>query len=218
MKRIALVGILLLLNACGHLTPVQPADVDRQSSIATCCRSHFLQGRWQLVHTLQARFFGGRQATLSGVTLLSPADDAIHCVLMSLEGFVLFEAVDQGREVSVRRAFGPFDNDNFARGIMADIRLMFFAPEGGGTTVGQFKDGSDGCRYQDGRSGTVVDIGCLADGGWWLRQSDRRGNPLRTLRADAAGPGGVSSRLTLEARGRNAYQLSLTLVEATALP
>lgn len=216
MRRLALGVVLLLLNACSHMPPMQPADADGRSRIEARCRSHFLQGRWQLVHTIEARFHGGRQATLTGVTLLSPADASIHCVLMTLEGFVLFEAVDQGR-VSVRRAFGPFDNDNFARGIMDDIRFLFFAPEGGSLAAGQFEDGSDGCRYRTARNRTVDIVG-LADGGWRMRQYDPSGDPLRTLTADTVDPSVAASRLILEAGGRHAYRLSMTLVEAIALP
>ncbi|MBC2712345.1 MAG: hypothetical protein HGJ94_15570 [Desulfosarcina sp.] len=194
---------------------IQPADADRQSRIEACCQSHFLQGRWQLVHTINARLHGGRQATLTGVIVLSTADASIHCVLMTLEGFVLFEAVDHGR-VSVRRAFGPFGNDNFAKGVMDDIRFLFFEPEDGIVAAGKFEDNTDGCRYQAPQNRTV-DLVELADGGWRMRQYDQFGYPLRTMTADAANHSGVSPRLILEAGGRNAYRLSMTLVEAIQL-
>ncbi len=207
MTRILLV-CALLLSACAGLPPIQPADENRQSLIDMSCRSHFLKGRWQLVHTINARLYGGRQATFTGVIVLSSAVPSIHCVLMTLEGFVLFEAVDNG-EVVVKRAFGPFENIEFAKGVMGDIRFIFIAPEGKVQTVGIFKDGHEGCRYctDDNR---VVDVVGAADGSWRIRQHD----PLKTLIADAVDRQGVSPKLTLVAGGRHAYQLSMTLVEA----
>jgi hypothetical protein len=215
MKRLSLV-LLMLLSACAHLPNVQPVDGERQSRIEADCRSHFLQGRWQLVHTIIARLYGGRQAVLTGVIVVSPADASIHCVLMSPEGFVLFEAESHGR-VSVKRAFGPFANDNFARGVMDDIRFLFFEPEGGIITSGRFDGDADGCRYQAARRRTV-DLVERPDGGWRMQQYDQFGYPQRTVTAGPPDLNGISHRLTLEAGGRPAYRLSMTLVEAVPLP
>jgi hypothetical protein len=214
MKRLSLV-FLLLLSACAHRPNVQPVDGDRQSRIEADCQSHFLQGRWQLVHTINARLYGGRVAALTGVIVLSTADASIHCVLMTLEGLVLFEAESHGR-VSVKRALGPFSNDNFARGVMDDIRFLFFAPEGGIIAAGRFEGDTDGCRFQAARRRTV-DLVERPDGGWRMQQDDSFGNPLRTVTADPPDSTGISHRLTLDAHGRHAYRLSMTLVEAIRL-
>ncbi len=215
MKRITLV-IVLLLAACAHMPQIQAEDPDRQPRIKTDCQSHFLQGRWQLVHTIFAHLDGGRQATFTGVIVLSPADASIQCVLMTLEGFVLFEAVDHGG-LSVLRAFGPFANDHFARGIMDDIRFLFFEPDGGLVTAGRFEDGAYGCRYQAARNRTV-DLAQLADGDWRMQQYNQFGYPLRAATAESPDAKGLSHRLTLEARGRHAYRLSMRLVEAVPIP
>lgn len=214
MKR-AFLAAALLLGACTHMPAIEPSDVARQPRIEACCRSHFLTGRWQLVHTINARLHGGRQATFTGVIVLSPADASVHCVLMTLEGFVLFEAVDNGT-VSVKRAFGPFGNDNFAKGIMEDIRFLFLEPTGGVVAAGKFEDRTDGCRYRSTRNRTV-DLFELADGGFRMQQYDQSGSLLRTATAGVPGPDGLSHRLTLEAGGGLSYRLSMTLVEAARL-
>jgi hypothetical protein len=211
----ALLLIRLLPYECASLPPIQPADADRQALIGDSCRSHFLQGRWQLVHTISLHLGGGRQAVFTGVIVLSSADASIHCVLMTLEGFVLFEAVDDGR-VSVNRAFGPFKNDNFAKGVMADIRFLFLEPEGRIVAAGQYEDRNHGCRFQTFRD-RIVDVVQLAGGGWRLQQFDQSGDPLRTVIANAPDINGVSDRLELESGGRHAYNLSMILVEAIAL-
>ncbi|WP_319407654.1 hypothetical protein [uncultured Desulfosarcina sp.] len=214
MKRFLLV-FLLLLSACAHLPNVQPMDGERRSRIESDCQSHFLQGRWQLVHTITARLYGGRVTVLTGVIVLSSADRSIHCVLMTLEGFVLFEAADHG-EVTVKRAFGPFDNSEFAQGVTRDIRLIFLAPEGKMQAAGKFADGTGGCRYQVARQHTV-DLVERPDGGWRMHQYDPSGYLLRSVTADPPDLNGISHRLTLEAGGRHAYRLSMTLVEAVRL-
>jgi hypothetical protein len=213
-----LAGLFLLLGACTHLPAIQPMDADRRPSLETDCRSHFPQGRWQLVHTIGARLYGGRQATFTGVVVLSTREGSIHCVLMTLEGMVLFEAEDDGHKTIVRRAFGPFDNDHFARGVMDDIRFLFFEPEGGMIAAGIYGDGVRVCRYQ-GRRETIVDLMELADGGWRMRQYDGRGKVLRCVTADRVDSRGISPRMIIDAgSGRRAYRLSMNLVEGIALP
>ena len=127
MRTLLIVAALLLLSACAQLPVLQPVDAQRQAGAAQRCQAHFSEGEWQLVHTINVRLAAGRQATLTGAVVLSPEDDAIECAVMTLDGFVVFEAVDRGR-VAVRRAFGPFANENFAHGVMEDIRFLFVAP------------------------------------------------------------------------------------------
>ena len=210
MKRLSLI-IVLLLSACAHMPPIQPVDADRQSRVEARCRSIYPEGRWQLVHTINARLHRGYQATLTGVIILSTADSRVHCVLMTLEGFVLFEAVDNG-EVAVKRAFGPFDNPEFAKGVMRDIRLIFLAPDGKMQTAGKFADGAEGCRYltDDNR---FIDLIGAADGSWKIQQYD----PLKTVVVDAVDHSGLSPQITLEAGGKASYTLVMTLVDAIPL-
>lgn len=213
-----LAGLLILLCACTHLPVLQPVDADRRVSVEKDCRSRFPQGRWQLVHTIGVRLDGGRQATFTGVVVLSTMDRSIHCVLMTLEGMVLFEAAHDGQQTTVKRAFGPFANPHFAQGVIADIRLLFFEPEGGVIAVGTTGDVTRGCRYQ-GPNETVVDLMASAEGGWRMRQYDGQGRELRRITADAGDSRGISPRMVIDAGGgRHAYRLTMNLVEAIELP
>ena len=68
---------------------------------------------------------------MMGLTVLSSRLRSNRSVIMSLEGFVVFDGeVNQG--LTVHRALPPFDSPGFAEGLMADIRLIFFQPEGTG--------------------------------------------------------------------------------------
>jgi hypothetical protein len=214
MKTILALIAALLLGSCASLPAIRPLDTDREGRPAACCRSHFPEGGWQLVHTINARVQGGRQAIFTGVVILSPGEDLVRCVVMTLEGFVLFEAEDRGRVV-VKRAFGPFDDGNLARGVVDDIRFLFVEPEGE-PTVGLFEDGNRGCRY-DAASNRMVDVVEGPDGGWRMRQYDPLGHPTRTVTADAPDANGFSRKLVLQALGRHGYRLTMTLVEAVPM-
>ncbi|HSO17991.1 MAG TPA: hypothetical protein VLT88_00955 [Desulfosarcina sp.] len=213
MKRM-LPFVALLLAACVHLPPVQPVGGERRMGIEQRVRSVFPQGRWQLVHTIEARFPGGRRTFLTGVVVLSTTASRLHCVLMSLDGFVLFEAVDDG-EVSVKRAFGPFDHAEFAGGVMRDIRLIFMPPgmpPGGAIDrCGLFADGGEGCRFR--AAAGVVDVIVEADGGWRIRQTA----PPRAVAAQAPGRNGFSPEMTLAADGAAGYTLTMKLLSAEAV-
>lgn len=210
--------MLLLMGACAQLPTIEPMEADRRPAIEMDCRSHFPQGRWQLVHTIHARFYGGRQATFTGVVVLSTHAESIHCVLMTVEGMVLFEAVDNRHSITVKRAFGPFENPEFAQGVMADIRFLFFMPEGGVVTAGITQDGTTTCRYQ-GQGRTIVDLMATRGGGWAMHQYDQQGKLLRRAIADAVNPQGIASRMSIDAgRGRRAYHLSMDLVESINRP
>ncbi len=210
MKRFLPV-VILLLAACAHPPSIQPVDGARQARIESRCRSIYPHGRWQLVHTIEAHFPGGRQTFLTGVIRLSSAEARIHCVLMTLEGFVLFEAVDDG-DVSVKRAFGPFDHPEFAKGVMRDIRLIFMAPGGSIDGCGVFADAGEGCRFRTSGN-RIVDVIADHDGSWRIEQNA----PPRTVTAQAADASGISPQLTLAAGGAAAYTLTISLIEATAL-
>lgn len=204
-------ALLLLLAGCAHLPTLQPVDAARQARLANRCRSIFPDGRWQLVHTIHARFRNGRQAAMTGVILLSSADASIHCVLLSLEGFVFFDAQDDG-ELIINRAVGPFDSPDVARGVLRDIRLMFVAPDGDRAACGRFDGDAHGCRY-DSDPNRIIDVFGGGDGRWHIRQH----TPPRTIIAEAVDPRGIASRLTLDAHGDATYSLTLQLIEAVPL-
>lgn len=213
-----LLALVMFLAACTHLPAIAPVDSDRLLSIQEGCRSHFPRGRWQLVHAINAQLRGGRQATFIGVVVLSSRDRSLDCVLMTLEGMVLFEAAHDGSETTVRRAVGPFDNARFAEGVMADIRMLLFEPQGSVIASGMTAGDIRVCRYRGARE-TIVDLMASPDGGWQIQQYNARGKVVRHVSGDAADSRGISPRMVIDAgSGRQAYHLSLTLVEATALP
>ncbi len=209
----SLLALILLVVACTHIPAVTPMDTGDKRVIHSRCRSIFPSGRWQLVHTIDAHLGGGHRATFTGVVVLSAKVRSIHCVLMTLEGMVLFEAV-AGDGITVKRAIGPFENPDFADGLIQDLRLLFFEPKATSEPVAAiFPEGARGCRYHtdDDR---IVDVFNTDDNIWHIRQYD----PERMVVACGVDGRGVAKKLTLASKARHGYKLDMTLVEAILLP
>ncbi len=125
-------------------------------------------GDWQLLHSIEATLPGGKKGFLMGLTVISPSNRTARCVIMTLEGFVIFDAL-YDKKITVNRAIAPFDSEVFANGLIEDINLIFFKPSGSITTSGFLKSGAAVCRYQkpDGR---LVDIISQGKHNWEIRQ------------------------------------------------
>ena len=208
MIRLLWLLILALVPAgCGSLPPLVPAgDVPALPAF-------FVQGRWQLVHAIEATYPDGRHGLLVGVTILSSAERAVDCTLMTVEGFVLLQASDAGRQ-EIRRAVPPFDRPGFAAGLLADVRLILLAPAGT-PAAGRTVDGRPAWRYRDA-GGQVTDIVAETDG-WRLERLDARGRRQRGVTARAAAGDPAAAHITLQAYGPAGYRLDLNLISATRL-
>jgi hypothetical protein len=156
-----------------------------------------------------------------GITVISPMAQTIECVIMTLEGLVLFDTrYDQG--LIIDRAIPPFDRIEFAKGLMEDIRLIFFKPDGQLIGAGILEDGSSICRYKN-LEGETIDIVTFVDNAWEIRQYGRDLRLSRTVRASSQTKASDSSqrviprRLELKAHGLPGYELSMSLVSAFSL-
>lgn len=216
-----LVGALLFINSCASLPDMYPVNDPAALEIHAKCSAPFPHDKWQFVHYIEATLPGGKKGFVMGITVISPMTETIECVMMTLEGFVLFDArYDQGLMIS--RAIPPFDRIEFAKGLMKDIRLIFFKPDGPFAGSGILEDGSPVCRYQDSKGGTI-DIITFPDNAWEIRQYGRDLRLSRTVRASfptkASCPSQrvIASRLELKAHGPLGYELSMNLVSAFSL-
>jgi hypothetical protein len=156
-----------------------------------------------------------------GVTVISSRDKSAHCVLMTMEGLVVFDArYDQ--QLVINRAVAPFDNEDFAAGLIRDIQLIFFMPQGSLVETGKDPDESSVCRYQN-RDGRIVDLVIDADHTWHIRQYTAQQRLSHTVDAiftkkesDGDGPD-FPDRLELRAHDDAGYTLIMELVEAIPL-
>jgi hypothetical protein len=209
--------VLLLLLACAHLPPITPLAVAPPPGLGQESFSIFPDGKWQFLHTIRAEMPGGINFVMLGLTVISSRLRTTRSVIMTLEGFVVFDG-EYDQQLIVHRALPPFDSPHFAGGLMDDIRLIFLQPDGPVIGFGELENGSIVCRHAT-PDGSTIDIGLQRDGGWELRRYSPAQRLTRTVRAlpGARSKAGFPEALELAAYGDQTYKLAMTLVEAVQI-
>lgn len=201
----------LALIACSTLPPIRPADPVAAPQILKHCEAPFLKSPYRLVQSIEA-VVAGHGTTLMGITLFDPAAETIHCALLTLEGFSLFEARSDRGVISVKRAIKPFDSPHFAKNMLDDIRLAFLAPRGRLMESGIFEaDGSSACRYEADRENTMDVI--VRNGSWDILTYGEHSQILRQVRASLL-KDGIPEILELTGFMKMKYTLKMTLISA----
>ena len=216
MKHISLfLTILLFTISCSGI----PKFVD-DPAVQKSCGHPFPKGNWQFIHSIEATMPGGRNASVIGITDISSDVETIHCIIMSIEGLVLFDGVYRG-EVVINRGIQPFDSKEFAKGLMNDIRMVFFPPVGELTGTGVLNNGSHVCRYRHDTM-TIVDVIIDPNHDWEIRQY-RDDNLSRSVKAypNEKAIDGVQKvfpgRIELSVNEDPNYALMLRLIRAEPL-
>ena len=222
MKHLSLLlSTLCLVISCSSLPAVYPVDGPTASVSPRGCGWMFPEGQWQFLHSVEATMPGGEKTLMMGLTIISSPARTVRCVIMTIEGLVVFDAQDDG-QVLINRGIPPFDSKDFARGLMADIQLMFFMPPGPLFRSGALSNGSAVCRYQN-PDGHIVDLITDSDDSWELKQYSKDFALTRTVKASPAKRDGhsdsigITSRLELTAHSSPGYALVMDLVEADLL-
>ena len=170
-----------ILISCSLLPSLQTTDHATRMVLPQTCQRLFPNGKWQFVHSIEAVMPGGQKGLVMGVTVISARDKIAHCVLMTIEGLVVFDArYDQ--QLVVNRAVAPFDHEGFAAGLICDIQLIFFKPEGPLVEAGNDPNGASVCRYQN-PDGRIVDLVIDTDHTWHIRQYNAQQRLSRTVDA-----------------------------------
>lgn len=208
--------IALALFACHSLPAITP-DAPDSTRIDAACREAFPRQAWQIQHTITTDFPGQRKGVMLGVVSLAPEENTVACALLSIEGLRLFEAHDDGT-LTIRRALPPFDRPALAEGMMRDIRLLFFRPDGTPLANGRLPSGDPGCRYTlaDG----YQDIIQKPSGDIRIQRYDQqyrlthRVDITRCQPDSAAGKEAIPCQIHLEAFQPTHYLLDLDLIDA----
>ncbi len=210
-----------ILISCSTLPRLQPADRSDRTELPQICQRLFPNGKWQFVHSIEAVMPGGQRGLVMGVTVISSRNKSAQCVLMTIEGLVVFD-VRYDQELVINRAVAPFDQEGFAAGLISDIQLIFFMPQGPLVETGNDPNGASVCRYQT-PDGGIVDLVIHGDRSWQIRQYSRQLRLIRTVTAvfgkenPAAEQAAIPVRLELTAHGVAGYNLIMDLVEAVPL-
>ncbi len=226
MKSITFWLILLLGSlgsvSCTGLPKLDPVNPSKIPEIYERCSDVFLEGKWQFIHLIEFTMPGNKKSFVMGITVISPKERKIESVIMTIEGFVFLDAY-YDQKVVINRGIPPFDSIDFARGMMDDIKLIFFKPEGSLLESGMSSGGSHVCRYKNG-DGSVIDV--IANNGcdWKIRQYNPGGALTKTVKADQCKkvPGspnkiGFPGKIELASHGINRYSLAFELKEAKRL-
>jgi hypothetical protein len=211
MKGISFLVLTVFLFSCQTLplinTPVSPADEK-----ALTCPSPFLKEKYRLVHTIETRMTGDTPSTIIGVTLADPSTRFVSCAIMTAEGMVLFEAESGPGALKVNRALPPFDSADFAKNMIEDIKLIFFAPEGNIQKKGNLPNGAAACRYLE-ENGDWVDVITDKSEGTSIKRYSPTGILKRRIKFNKT-LGNIYQSIELQANETFNYSLLMTLIEA----
>ncbi len=213
------IGFLLLplvLAACAGLPEIRPSTLPGQADIRERCRSFFPDGPHAFTHVVEARLPDESRMSAMGVVLVDPSRESVHSVIMTVEGFVLFDARHQGG-LTVNRAVGPFASPDFAEKVMADVRLAFLPPPGRPTAAGLLENGFPVCRYEDD-AGLARDVLVGRDFAWAVHQYDGSHGITHRVRAYSQNAAGIPERIEISRHLFPSYGLKLTLLQAERIP
>ena len=219
MKPFLLSILFLCLAACAaERRPMPELTVSKDATGAKGCEAVYPQGRWQFVHSIDFSMQDGSGGTVIGVTSL--AGDELTCVLMTIEGFTLFEAAYQeGKGLAVQRAVPPFDKPAFAEGLMRDVQMIFLAPSTKNMRYGRSADNVPVCRYT-GIDGRIIDILPAVNDCWQIQTYTADLIMDRSIVGRSCRKEGdllIPEHLELRGFGQAGYTLKMTLINAENL-
>jgi len=206
---ICLLGFLILSVGCVSppkktLEPGSPDDLPG-------CYALFPTGPWESVHRIEATIRGG-SSSLLGVTRGEPSEQRLQSVLLSPEGFILFDAKLHEGEIVVKKAVPPFDSPAFARGLMDDVALVFLSPKGKPTAWEKETDGTMICNWED-RDESHTEITGSTDSGWRILRRNKLGKITKEVVLNGPFVNGLASRVELRAFKPGSYRLRMILIQ-----
>lgn len=217
MRCLYLLVLVFLFQACSTAQFPPAGDLTGHSydpELAQKCEQYYIRGSWQFVHSITFKMANGRGATVIGVTVLG--EKSIKTALMGVEGFVLFEAeLDAEKNFTVIRALPPFDNSDFASGLMRDVKAIFVSVSEEKPVTAQLDDGVILCRSLNAEQ--MSDFILQLDGSSRIHIYDADGNRIKTIMADGhtlIDGVRIPKQIQLSTYGLQAYTLKLELISA----
>lgn len=202
----------LILVSCQTLPAITPSTLPAESESAVCFEP-FLKKSYRFIHSIEFGLTGNAQGQVIGVTVVDPVNRFVSCVIMTVEGLVLFDA-EARPALKINRAVSPFDSGDFAAGMIDDIRLIFFAPQGNLETKGVLTTGEDICRWRE-TAGDWIDVVTRRREEVDITRYSVCGNWKRRVRLQHAG--NIYRTIELTARETFNYSLKMVLIEAEPL-
>ncbi len=207
---ILVLGVLSFFLGCARL-PENSVSPGWAPDLSFCC-AVFPAEPWESVHKIEASIRGGVFSTLLGVTRGDPSERRLHSLLLTPEGFILFEAELRDGEIKTLQATAPFDSPAFTGGLMEDVTLLFLCPQGKPASWGERGDDSRTCLWE-APDGSRTEIKGLMEPGWRILRRDDQGNVTREVLLQGPFVRGLASRLELRAFKPAGYELRMTLLQ-----
>ena len=171
----------------------------------------FLKNKTRLIHSIKADLPNGEAASIIGITVADPDLKTIHAVIMTIEGLVLFEGNYKNNAVTINRGIPPFDSADFASGVMNDICLIYFQPEGKNPETGWLENGSFVRRFNC--DNTIFDVISNQDGTGVISMYECGFRLKRTVKISMINQMGFPETFELQAHGIFGYSLYLELIQ-----
>ena len=207
---ICLLGFLILSIGC--VPKSKPAMSPGSLEDLSGCYAIFPAEPWESVHKIEATIRGG-SSSLLGVTKGEPSERRLQSVLLSSEGFILFDAERRENGIAVRKAVAPFDSPAFASGLMEDVTFLFLPPTTEPTTWGKETDGTMICKWEEPDNPHTEITGSM-DSGWRILRRDKYGEVIKEVVLSGPFLNGLASRMELRASKPAPYRLRMTLIQA----
>jgi hypothetical protein len=207
---ICLLGFLILSVGCVSLSEktLVPGSLDDLPG----CYAVFPAEPWESVHKIEATFRGGGSFSLLGVTKGEPSERMLQSVLLTPEGFILFDAELRDGEMAVRKAVAPFDSPAFARGLMEDVSLLSLPPQAKPTGWRKETDGTILCRWE-GPNDSRTEVTGSMENGWRILRRDRYREVTKEVILKGPFINGLASHVELHGSEPASYKLRMTLVQ-----
>lgn len=179
---------ILMCSACSSLPAVKPLPSEATASQFQW-ENLFPQQKRLFVHSIQAIFAGEKRRAFMGLTWVDPATRDIRCNILTVEGMLLFDAALKDKELAVTHQVPPFDSPHFARGLMQDIQLVFFPPQGEIVARGITDTNVRVRRFQVSKN-VVIDLRIPADTPGWSMRKYVNTKLVRSVKAEGSPPTG----------------------------
>jgi hypothetical protein len=200
--------LVLALTACAAVPPYKP--LNPQSGVT--CPGIFPSKAFLVVHKIELKSALIGKGVFIGAAKVEPQKDALHAILMSVEGMVLFEAEYENGDLRIIRAFPPFNDLAFAKGLMADVSFVLLKPAGGPIEQGVEGQGLTACRWP-AEANAVLETALMSDGAVRIRLY---GGDRRAAKEALAWPPfdrEMPARIRLKAFSPYNYTVELTLID-----
>lgn len=200
--------LVLALTACAAIPPYKP--LIPESGVA--CPGIFPPKAFRVVHQIDIKSALIGKGVFIGAAKVDPQKDALHAVLMSAEGMVLFEAEYENGDIKIISAFPPLSDPAFAKRLMADVSFVLLKPAGGPVEQGVDGQGLTACRWA-AEADAVLETALMPDGAVRMRLY---GGDRRVVKEALAWPPfdrGMPARISLKAFGPSNYTIELMLID-----